>query len=138
MQLGFIDFICMPVYKHLAEHLPSLKPMVDNVIINRANWEGLQGRYDGFSSCSLISHDAKEALRAASEETRPSPPESTPETGPSVAPDKEEHVRRSLHSPRNSVVHNSAPLPVALSKHVAFQRESQNQVIGRAATAVCH
>ena len=60
MQLGFIDFICMPVYKHLAQHLPSLQPMVDNVTINRENWAGLQGRYDGFSSCSLISQSQRD------------------------------------------------------------------------------
>eukprot|EP00045_Choanoeca_perplexa_P009654 m.93403 g.93403 ORF g.93403 m.93403 type:complete len:848 (+) comp14984_c0_seq2:193-2736(+) len=60
MQLGFIDFICMPVYKHLAQHLPSLQPMVDNVSVNRDHWAGLQGRYDGFSSCSLISQSQRE------------------------------------------------------------------------------
>eukprot|EP00730_Choanoeca_flexa_P007704 TRINITY_DN12378_c0_g1_i13.p1 TRINITY_DN12378_c0_g1~~TRINITY_DN12378_c0_g1_i13.p1 ORF type:complete len:833 (+),score=184.71 TRINITY_DN12378_c0_g1_i13:2084-4582(+) len=50
MQLGFIDFICLPVYKHLAMHDSFFQPMVDNVNQNRDQWEKLCGQYEGFSS----------------------------------------------------------------------------------------
>ncbi|KAK2193573.1 hypothetical protein NP493_11g02015 [Ridgeia piscesae] len=41
MQVGFIDSICLPVYKHLARAFPALKPMVDGCLRNRAQWQSL-------------------------------------------------------------------------------------------------
>lgn len=47
MQLGFIDFICNPVYVALAEHVPAFRPLLDNVEENRRQWEllGQSGQY---------------------------------------------------------------------------------------------
>ena len=56
MQIGFIDFVCLPVYVHLSRQLPSLQPMVDNIVTNRKNWEALQGRYQGFCSNASSQH----------------------------------------------------------------------------------
>eukprot|EP00056_Hartaetosiga_gracilis_P012607 m.201516 g.201516 ORF g.201516 m.201516 type:complete len:298 (-) comp13715_c0_seq66:477-1370(-) len=50
LQLGFIDFICKPVYENLAIQLPHLKPLLDQVMANRSKWEALKGKYNGFCS----------------------------------------------------------------------------------------
>ena len=41
MQVGFIDFICLPLYEVLAELLPDLNPLLDGVKRNRQNWQTL-------------------------------------------------------------------------------------------------
>ncbi len=41
MQVGFIDFVCMPLYKILAELLPDLDVMHEGVSDNRKNWQTL-------------------------------------------------------------------------------------------------
>ncbi|KAJ8025923.1 cGMP-specific 3',5'-cyclic phosphodiesterase [Holothuria leucospilota] len=41
MQVGFIDAICMPVYKNFADMNPSLKPLLEGVSRNRVEWEKL-------------------------------------------------------------------------------------------------
>lgn len=39
MQIGFIDFVCMPLYKMLSEIAPELNPLLEGVQSNRQNWE---------------------------------------------------------------------------------------------------
>lgn len=39
MQVGFIDFICTPVYKLVQIPFPSLGPLYDGVLENRMNWQ---------------------------------------------------------------------------------------------------
>lgn len=41
MQLGFIDFVCLPVYEMIANVLPGLQGLVDSVKANRHEWEVL-------------------------------------------------------------------------------------------------
>ncbi|KAL3837319.1 hypothetical protein ACJMK2_022685 [Sinanodonta woodiana] len=41
LQLGWIDGICLPLYKHLVLLDPSFKPMLDGILENRALWEEL-------------------------------------------------------------------------------------------------
>ncbi|VDI38139.1 cGMP-specific 3',5'-cyclic phosphodiesterase, invertebrate [Mytilus galloprovincialis] len=41
MQVGFIDAICIPVYKMFAELNPGLEPMFVGVSNNRNNWQAL-------------------------------------------------------------------------------------------------
>ncbi|KXJ28648.1 cGMP-specific 3',5'-cyclic phosphodiesterase [Exaiptasia diaphana] len=41
MQVGFIDFICMPIYKLFYEFEEKMKPMYDGVVDNRKNWQAL-------------------------------------------------------------------------------------------------
>ena len=39
MQVGFIDFVCMPLYKVFYHINPRLKPFYDGVLDNRKNWQ---------------------------------------------------------------------------------------------------
>eukprot|EP00055_Hartaetosiga_balthica_P014042 m.75056 g.75056 ORF g.75056 m.75056 type:complete len:510 (+) comp8469_c0_seq2:145-1674(+) len=57
LQLGFIDFICKPVYENLYKHIAALRPLFDQMMGNRDKWEALKGKYHGFCSAatSLIS-----------------------------------------------------------------------------------
>ncbi|XP_014667957.1 PREDICTED: cGMP-specific 3',5'-cyclic phosphodiesterase-like [Priapulus caudatus] len=41
MQVGFIDAICIPVYKKFAEIQPNLQPLMNGVLTNRHNWQTL-------------------------------------------------------------------------------------------------
>ena len=50
LQIGFIDFICSPVYEHLAKHIESLAPIAAEVRRNREQWKELEGKYVGFCS----------------------------------------------------------------------------------------
>lgn len=47
MQVGFIDFICMPLYEILAELLPGLNPLHVGVQQNRQNWQALHENPNG-------------------------------------------------------------------------------------------
>lgn len=38
MQVGFIDFVCMPLYKMLSDLIPDLDPLLEGVKGNRKNW----------------------------------------------------------------------------------------------------
>lgn len=39
MQVGFIDFVCMPLYEVLADLIPSLGYLYDGIRNNRSNWQ---------------------------------------------------------------------------------------------------
>ena len=41
MQVGFINAICLPIYKELFELHPSFKPLYDGVLNNRNMWQSL-------------------------------------------------------------------------------------------------
>lgn len=41
MQVGFIDFICMPVYQLFYDLEPCLKPLYDGCVNNKNNWLAL-------------------------------------------------------------------------------------------------
>ena len=41
MQVGFINAICLPIYKELFELHPSCKPLYDGVLNNRDMWQSL-------------------------------------------------------------------------------------------------
>lgn len=41
MQVGFIDFICIPVYKLFYDLEPCLKPFYDGCVDNKNNWQSL-------------------------------------------------------------------------------------------------
>lgn len=45
MQVGFIDFVCMSLYKTIYHINPHLKPMYDGVVSNRKNWQDLVDNY---------------------------------------------------------------------------------------------
>ena len=47
MQVGFIDFICLPLYKVLVELLPDLNPLLEGVQQNRQNWQALHENPNG-------------------------------------------------------------------------------------------
>jgi len=45
MQVGFIDFVCMQLYKCFYHINPHLKPLYDGVVNNRKNWQDLIDNY---------------------------------------------------------------------------------------------
>lgn len=45
MQVGFIDFVCMALYKTLYHVNPHLKPLYDGVVNNRKNWQDMIENY---------------------------------------------------------------------------------------------
>lgn len=45
MQVGFIDFVCMQLYKAFYHINPHLKPLYDGVVNNRKNWQDLIDNY---------------------------------------------------------------------------------------------
>lgn len=46
MQVGFIDAICIPVYKMFAELNPKLEPLYNGVSNNRNNWQALADEHE--------------------------------------------------------------------------------------------
>ncbi|CAF3343151.1 unnamed protein product [Rotaria socialis] len=46
MQIGFIDSICLPVYRMLADAEPGLSPLNEGCKRNRENWEKLQQEHE--------------------------------------------------------------------------------------------
>lgn len=41
LQMGWIDGICLPLYKHFAKADNCFKPMLDGILYNRGCWERL-------------------------------------------------------------------------------------------------
>ncbi|KAL7639239.1 UNVERIFIED_CONTAM: hypothetical protein RMT77_010773 [Armadillidium vulgare] len=46
MQVGFINFICLPLYKALSESFPWVKPLYDGCKRNQENWQRLSEQVD--------------------------------------------------------------------------------------------
>ncbi|CAF1187427.1 unnamed protein product [Rotaria sp. Silwood1] len=68
MQVGFIDSICLPVYKMLAEVESGLSPLYEGCKRNRENWEKLQQEHDKLKSLwsDSVSQEALYKIFAAS------------------------------------------------------------------------
>lgn len=45
MQVGFIDFVCLPLYKVFYHINPLLKPLYDGVVNNKKNWQNMIETY---------------------------------------------------------------------------------------------
>jgi len=45
MQVGYIDFICMPIYQHLAKHYTEFHPMLELCAENRRQWNARSGEH---------------------------------------------------------------------------------------------
>ncbi len=41
MQIGFIDFVCLPLYEKLATFSNYLQPLLNGVLENKVNWQHL-------------------------------------------------------------------------------------------------
>ena len=59
MQVGFIQFVCMPLYEKLAQFSDQLRPLLNGVINNKNNWQHLADNPNGESraldeSCCYI------------------------------------------------------------------------------------
>jgi GTP-sensing pleiotropic transcriptional regulator CodY len=85
MQVGFINFICMPVYESLAQHMEEFEPMRDNVKANLTHWESLKedgkykmsvaaearGRQDSTHYSSTLLHNLQTSLPSAGRASLP-------------------------------------------------------------------
>lgn len=58
MQVGFIDIICLPLYKVLSETFPWMKPLYDGTMENRKNWQDLAEKVE--MGLTWIDHDTIE------------------------------------------------------------------------------
>ncbi|PSN49010.1 cGMP-specific 3', partial [Blattella germanica] len=55
MQVGFIDVICLPLYKVLSETFPWIQPLYDGCMENRRNWQDLAEKVE--MGLTWIDHD---------------------------------------------------------------------------------
>lgn len=55
MQVGFIDVVCLPLYKVLAETFPWVAPLLEGTEENRANWQDLAEKVE--MGLTWIDHD---------------------------------------------------------------------------------
>jgi cGMP-specific 3',5'-cyclic phosphodiesterase, invertebrate len=55
MQVGFIDVICMPLYKVLSETFPWISPLYEGTMENRKNWQDLAEKVE--MGLTWIDHD---------------------------------------------------------------------------------
>ncbi|XKL66408.1 hypothetical protein PGB90_009828 [Kerria lacca] len=58
MQVGFIDVICLPLYKVLAETFPWMQPLYDGTLENRKHWQDLAEKVE--MGLTWIDHDVIE------------------------------------------------------------------------------
>ncbi|KAK7582390.1 hypothetical protein V9T40_013835 [Parthenolecanium corni] len=58
MQVGFIDLICLPLYKVLAETFPWMQPLYDGTLENRKHWQDLAEKVE--MGLTWIDHDVIE------------------------------------------------------------------------------
>ncbi|XP_068745612.1 cGMP-specific 3',5'-cyclic phosphodiesterase-like [Montipora capricornis] len=59
MQVGFIDFICMPVYSMFYDLEPCLKPLYNGCLDNRKNWKALEDKGEEEEEGAKEDHDNK-------------------------------------------------------------------------------
>lgn len=50
MQVGFIDAICLPIYKMFAEMNQNLRPLYDGVLDNKKHWQELAEKHESKTS----------------------------------------------------------------------------------------
>lgn len=55
MQVGFIDVICLPLYKVLCDTFPWISPLYDGTMENRNNWQDLAEKVE--MGLTWIDHD---------------------------------------------------------------------------------
>lgn len=55
MQVGFIDVICLPLYKVLTETFPWMEPLYKGTLENRKNWHDLAEKVE--MGLTWIDHD---------------------------------------------------------------------------------
>lgn len=55
MQVGFIDVICLPLYKVLSDTFPWIQPLYDGCMENRRNWQDLAEKVE--MGLTWIDHD---------------------------------------------------------------------------------
>ncbi|KAK7792520.1 hypothetical protein R5R35_009928 [Gryllus longicercus] len=55
MQVGFIDVICLPLYKVLSETFPWIKPLYDGCLENKQHWQDLAEKVE--MGLTWIDHD---------------------------------------------------------------------------------
>lgn len=58
MQVGFIDVICMPLYKVLSETFPWISPLFEGTMENRKHWQDLAEKVE--MGLTWIDHDTIE------------------------------------------------------------------------------
>ncbi|XP_070540826.1 cGMP-specific 3',5'-cyclic phosphodiesterase-like isoform X6 [Ptychodera flava] len=66
MQVGFIDAICMPVYKMFADIWPGLTPLYSGVKSNRDNWQALADVHEDAQGNKNRGEDADERVNSTS------------------------------------------------------------------------
>lgn len=55
MQVGFIDVICLPLYKVLCDTFPWISPLYEGTMENRTNWQDLAEKVE--MGLTWIDHD---------------------------------------------------------------------------------
>ncbi|XP_041368878.1 cGMP-specific 3',5'-cyclic phosphodiesterase-like isoform X2 [Gigantopelta aegis] len=110
MQVGFIDAICLPVYKMFAEQWPRLHPLLDGCSNNRQRW------------CRLT-QDGEDNDSSKKTETKESIPEKESEVVPVQTSDKE--VKTSDVDHKNTSDSSKELIPVQQNGAVTTQT-SQN------------
>lgn len=55
MQVGFIDVICLPLYRVMSDTFPWIKPLYDGTLENRRNWQDLAEKVE--MGLTWIDHD---------------------------------------------------------------------------------
>lgn len=55
MQVGFIDVICLPLYKVLSDTFPWIRPLYDGCLENRNHWQDLAEKVE--MGLTWIDHD---------------------------------------------------------------------------------
>lgn len=58
MQVGFIDVICMPLYRVMSETFPWIRPLYDGTVDNRQHWQDLAEKVE--MGLTWIDHDTIE------------------------------------------------------------------------------
>lgn len=66
MQVGFINAICLPIYKELFELHPPFKPLYDGVLNNRDMWQSLADEAEaGAIVCGHCTCEGTSLMRTA-------------------------------------------------------------------------
>ena len=55
MQVGFIDVICLPLYRVLSETFPWIRPLYEGTVDNRQHWQDLAEKVE--MGLTWIDHD---------------------------------------------------------------------------------
>ncbi|CAF2005291.1 unnamed protein product [Rotaria magnacalcarata] len=120
MQVGFIDSICLPLYKMLSDVDPGLNPLFEGCKKNRDNWEKLQQEHDKLKS--LWSDSAsQEVLRKIVEASKPEL-----QAKNLVSSQSESTVSLKVIKTTNE---NSVPAPVSNTDTKSINREQQTTTV---------